>query len=114
MAHTESEPNKHNSSTEVSFSVVHHYVNPLVGDLVNIPMLGTPAWHALDDDDELKLAAVLDGGQHWALHLELRQLALIEASKYIAGVAEWKAVARELQDLNTFRAANPWARRVAS
>ena len=77
-------------------------------------MLGTPAWHALDNGDERKLAAVLDGGQHHALRLELGQAACAQAGKDVAGAADWKAVAQEWADLNEFRAKNPWSRRVAS
>ena len=114
MTHTDSTPNKQHSSTEVSFSVVHDFVRRRIGHLADIPLLGTPAWHELGDDDELKLAAVLDGGQHHALRLELGQTARAEAGKDISGAADWKAIAQEWSELNAVRAANPWAKRVAS
>jgi len=79
-----------------------------------LPLLGTPAWCLLADDDPAKIAAVLDGGCRHALRLELNQEALADASKEISGAADWRSVANELNTLNNFRKANPWARRVAS
>lgn len=79
-----------------------------------LPLLGTPAWCALPDDDPAKLAAVLDGGCRWALRLELNQEALAEASKAIAASEDWRGIAQELTGLRSFRTANPWAKRVAS
>ena len=77
-----------------------------------LPLLGTPAWCALADDDPAKLAAVLDGGCRHALRLELGQEALAEASKAVAAAVDWRAVSAELNQRRTFRAANPWANRV--
>ena len=37
------------------------------------PMVGTPGWCALADDDERKLAALFDAARHHALRLELNQ-----------------------------------------
>lgn len=108
------EPNQRHSSTEVSFRVVHDFVRRLIGHLTDIPLLGTPAWCELDDDDERKLAAVLDGGQHHALRLELNQTARAEAGSDVAGAADWKAIAQEAAELAAFRKANPWSKRVAS
>lgn len=79
-----------------------------------VPLLGTPAWCALADDAPSKLAAVLHGGCHHALRLEMTQEACADASKDISAAADWRAVASELSGLAAFRKANPWSRRVAS
>jgi hypothetical protein len=79
-----------------------------------VPLLGTPAWCALPDDAPAKLAAVLHGGCHHALRLEMTQEAAAEASKAISAATDWRAVASELSGLAAYRKANPWARRVAS
>jgi len=102
------------TSLEVAFWPVHVFVQQRIGQLDNIPMLGTPAWFALADDDPRKEAAVLDGGRHWALRLELNQEALAQASKDVAAAVDWKAVAQEWMELANFRRNNPWAKRVAS
>ncbi|MBU3749821.1 MAG: DUF2742 domain-containing protein [Mycobacterium sp.] len=78
-----------------------------------LPLLGTPAWCELPDDDPAKLAAVLDGGCRHALRLELGQEALAEASKAVAAAADWRGIAQELGDLTAFRQAHPWSARAA-
>lgn len=60
------------------------------------PPAGTPAWNQLDDRDPRKLAAVLDGGRHWALRVDTHQEALADASKAIAATADWGEVARRM------------------
>lgn len=79
-----------------------------------LPLLGTPSWCLLADDDPAKIAAVLDGGCRHALRLELNQEARAEASKAIAAAADWRGVAQELTELHAFRTANPWSKPVAS
>jgi hypothetical protein len=59
-------------------------------------MCGTAAWRALPDGDPAKLAAVLDGGRHHALRVELAQTARAEASRDISAVADWPAIATEI------------------
>lgn len=78
----------------------------------DFPMLGTPAWCNLPDDDPRKLAAVHDGGQHHALRIETAQEARAEASRAVAGAADWAAISREIRQRQDFHAANPWAKRV--
>lgn len=97
----------------MSWLPVHDYVRERNGDTV-FPMLGTPAWCALPDDDPAKLAAVLDGGQHHALRVELHQEARAEASKAVAGAADWRGIAQELTERRAFRKSHPWVKRVAS
>jgi hypothetical protein len=100
------------NSRAVAWWPVHVYVEArLVADA---PLLGTPAWCALTDDDPAKLSAVLDGGQHFALRLDAAQEAAAEASQAVSAAVDWRAVAQEWMQLQAFRAANPWARREAS
>ena len=98
----------------MAFWPVYEFVQPLLDAAGDYPMVGTPAWCALDDDDDRKIAAVLDGGCHHALRLELNQEALAEASKDISASEDWKAVAQELLQLRAFRQKNTWVKRVAS
>ena len=81
---------------------------------LRVPLLGTPAWCALNDSDPAKLAAVLDGGQLFALGLDTAQEAAAEASQAVSAAVDWRAVAQEWMQLQAFRTANPWARREAS
>lgn len=108
------EPIHHNisSAAAVSWLSVHLWVSDRITP--GFPMAGTPAWCLLPDDNPLKLSAVLDAGQHWALRIEGNQEALAEASKAIAGAADWRSVANELSGLHAYRAANPWSRREVS
>ncbi len=110
------------ASRSVAWWPVLTYIADLLGveptavpdEAQRVPLLGTPAWCALPDDAPAKLAAVLHGGCHHALRLELTQEASAEASKAISTMHDWKAVAGELSGLAAHREANPWARRVAS
>lgn len=63
----------------------------------------------LADRDPVKSAAVLDGGQHHALRLELNQEALAEASRAVAGADDWTKRSREINARNEFSSARPWA-----
>jgi hypothetical protein len=101
-----------NSGTAVSWLSVHEWVTARITP--GFPMAGTAAWCLLPDDHPLKLSAVLDGGQHWALRIEGNQEALADASKAIAGAVDWRCVANELAQLTAYRAANPWSRREVS
>jgi hypothetical protein len=60
-------------------------------------MAGTPTWASLDDTDPVKLAALYDAAQHHALRVDAAQTALADASRAIAGAADWAAIAREAQ-----------------
>lgn len=79
-----------------------------------IPAAGTPGWCALEFDDPRKLLALALDGEHYVLRCEVAQSAMAEASRAVSGAADWPKVAREIQQLNNFRASRPWARRVAS
>ena len=75
------------------------------------PAAGTPAWCGLDDCDPVKLAGVLDYGQHHALRVETAQEASCQASHAISGARDWAAVAKRVQDSAEWFATYPWMRR---
>jgi Protein of unknown function (DUF2742) len=102
------------SSRQVAWLTVHQFVQHVLAEAGAWPTVGTPAWNLLDDNDPVKIAAVYDAGQHWALHLELNQEARAEASRDVSGAADWPAIAREIQAHNEFYAAKPYLKRVAS
>jgi hypothetical protein len=102
------------SSQQVSWWPVHEHVADKLAQVQSWPTVGTPAWCVLDDDDPAKLAALFDAAQHWALRLETCQQARCDASREISDAADWSAVAKETFVRNSFYAARPWLRRVAS
>jgi hypothetical protein len=59
-------------------------------------MVGTPLWCALDDDDPVKIAALFDAAQHWALRVETHQRTLAEASRAVSEAEDWTAIATEI------------------
>jgi hypothetical protein len=60
-------------------------------------MAGTPAWCALDDEDPLKEAALLDAAQHHTLRVETAQQQRCEASRAVAAAEDWGSIATEMQ-----------------
>jgi hypothetical protein len=90
-------------SAAVNWEPVHAWVLPKLAGIPPWPMVGTAEWAELSDDDPRKTAAALDATQHWALAKELDQRARAEASKAIAGAADWPQVAREIQQLDAAR-----------
>ena len=60
----------------VSWWSVHEYVERLLTDTGSWPMVGTPEWCDLADDDPRKRAAVFDAAQHFALRVETSQAAM--------------------------------------
>jgi hypothetical protein len=102
------------SSQQVSWWSVHEWVAPRLDKVSQWPLLGTPAWELLDDRDPVKWAGAIDGSQHWALHLELNQEARADASRAIAGAADWTKLSREINQRANFYAARPWLKREAS
>jgi Protein of unknown function (DUF2742) len=99
------------SSQQVSWWSVHEFVSAVLDQVDGWPMLGTPAWCSLAHDDPRKWAAVLDGGQHHALRLELNQEARADASRAVSQSVDWPALAREINQRADFYAARPWLRR---
>ena len=75
---------------------MHELVDPLLTAVESWPIIGTPAWCALTDDDLRKIAAIFDAARHWALRVETCQLAACEASCDIAAAADWSAIANAI------------------
>ena len=95
-------------SRQCSWWPVHEYVEATIERLgvQGWPALGTPAWCALPDRDPRKWAAVLQGGEHWALRTEAAQVAMAEAADDIRRAPQnldkpttWPAIAKEAADL---------------
>ncbi|WP_319454248.1 MULTISPECIES: DUF2742 domain-containing protein [unclassified Mycobacterium] len=103
-----------NVARTIDWWPVHELVAPLLSTVDLLPTVGSLPWQALDDRDPVKWAAVLDGGRHWALHLDARQEAMGDASRAIATATSWASVAREVKQRSDFYAGRPWLRRVAS
>jgi hypothetical protein len=99
-------------SQQVSWSEVHAFVLPRLIEAIDWPMIGSPAWCRLDDEDPAKWASVLDAAQQWALRVEYFQQARCEASHDISGAVNWPAMARYLHRREEFFADRPWMRRV--
>jgi hypothetical protein len=100
-------------SRQVSWWDVNQFVTPLLAEVGSWPMVGTPAWCALDDSDPVKLAAIFDATRHWALRVETCQVAECEASHEISDAADWGQIGRKIRDHNEFYAQKPWLKRRA-
>jgi hypothetical protein len=99
-------------SRQVAWWPVHEFVAARIGDVIkSCPLLGTPAWCDLADDDPRKIAAVLDAAQHWALRLDVHQQQLAEASRDVSGAADWSAIAVQKLRRDAFYEQRPWLRR---
>ena len=92
------------SSHQVSWWSVHEFVAEVLNQVNGWPLLGTPTWCSLAHDDPRKWAAVIDGGQHHALRLELNQEARADASRAISGAVDWPALSREIMRRTDFYA----------
>ena len=102
------------SSQQVNWWEVHTFITPWFQAAGTYPMVGTPPWCALPDDDPRKWAALLDAAQHWALRVETCQQAECEASHAVSAAANWGAIAQHLADREQFYRQKPWLRRSAS
>jgi hypothetical protein len=80
-------------SQAVSWWSVREHIQPFIDAVGTWPMVGTPAWCLLADDDPRKLAALYDAAMHWAVRVETCQQAHAEASRDISAAADWSAVA---------------------
>jgi hypothetical protein len=88
------------SSRQVSWWWVHEYVAATLVTVGTWPMVGTPAWCALDDHDPVKIAALFDAAQHHALRVETAQQARCDASRDIADAEDWSAISNEIRVRN--------------
>jgi hypothetical protein len=84
------------SSRQVNWLTVHQFVAPVLAAAGSWPMVGTPAWCALDDDHPAKIAAIYDAAQHWALRVDTCQAALSQTSHDISAAEDWSALATEI------------------
>jgi hypothetical protein len=98
----------------VSWSSVHEYVAPVLARIGRRPMVGTPAWCELPDDDPVKVAAIFDAAQHHALRLELSQAAMADASRGVSSAADWPGIAQEIRTRTDFYSSRPWLKRVVA
>lgn len=103
---------KGTESQQVNWLTVRRFILPVLEKVDEWPTPGTPAWCLLAHGDLRKWAALLDGAQHHALRLELNQEARAEASRAVSVAIDWPAVSQEMFQLNSFRNARPWTRRV--
>jgi len=101
------------AAQQVSWWDTHVFISTLTADL-NLPPAGTPEWCAMSDADPRKLLALAVAGEHHVLRVETAQQARADASKAVAGAADWSKVAREIQHRNSFYDERPWAKRVVS
>lgn len=84
---------------------------PYLNAVGQYPWPGTPAWTQLADDDRHKWAGLLDFAQHHALRVEVAQTAHAQASRAVAGAADWSVISREIRSRNDLFTARPWLRR---
>ena len=68
----------------------------------------------LDYQDPVKLAAIFDAARHHALRVETAQQARCDASKAVAGAADWAELADGVRNRQAFYAAKPWLKRAVS
>ncbi len=100
------------TSRQVSWWSVHEYAASALNEVGSWPMVGTPTWCDLDDDDPRKLASIFDASRHWALRVETCQQAMSDAGSEISAAADWSAIAQEYRDIAEFYASHPWLKRV--
>jgi hypothetical protein len=84
------------SSQQVSWWSVHEYVAAVLERVGRWPLIGSPEWVDLPDDDPAKIAAIFDAARHWALRLETGQQAQCEASRGVSAAAGWSGIANEI------------------
>ena len=99
------------ASRQVAWFEAHLFKERVVGWVDERPTAGTPSWCALPDDDARKQAALLDAGVLWCLERDTEQEQRAEASRAIAGAADWRKVAQYFIQRNDFYAAKPWMKR---
>jgi hypothetical protein len=105
-------------SRQVSWLPTHEFAASWAAkygiDLIDddLPNPGTPRWFGLPDPH--KVAALLLRASKAILHDEGDQQARAEASKAIAGAADWSAISREINQRTAFYAARPYLKREAS
>lgn len=99
------------TNSQVSWWSVHECVSQLLDRVGEWPLIGTPEWCALPNNDPAKLAAIYSAAEHWALRLETCQQAKADASKDIAQAADWAAIGCDIARREGFYRERPWLRR---
>jgi hypothetical protein len=105
------ELSKRLGSQQVTWFEVNLFVESRLDGIEDRPLLGTPEWCSLSDNDPRKGAAVLEAGVLWALRLDTEQEHRAEASRDIAGAADWSAIGRSVAQREAFYADRPWLKR---
>lgn len=80
----------------VDWWTVQRYVTPVLERIGPCPLLGSPEWDQLPDDDVRKIGAIFDAAPHFALWVQLQQEALAQTSEDISRAADWRALARDV------------------
>lgn len=99
-------------SQQVNWLSVNEFVEPLLAEVCDWPMAGSPAWCNLPVDHPAKWAALLDASRHHALRVETCQAAECQASRDISAAADWSAIGRRIRQHREFHAARPYLKRV--
>ncbi len=99
------------SSREVSCCAVYLHVAPTLMEVGDWPLVGTPAWAVLDDDDPRKQAAVLHAALQWVLQQDIEQEAERAASHAVSASENWRAIGNAIQRRKEFYAGKPWLKR---
>lgn len=86
------------ASQQVSWWSVREFVAHRLTGLKDIPRAGTPAWCELNDDDPIKLAAVLVDGMQWALRIDTEQSVRAQASHDVSAAVDCRALARRVRN----------------
>ena len=101
-------------SRQVNWLTAHRFALPHLTQVGTWPMIGTPAWQALERFAPQKWAAILDAAQHWALRIQLNQEAVADAAHAISAATDWSKVAKEISEIRAAHAENPWMKRAAA
>lgn len=100
------------ASRQVAWWPVHEYVIEHLAEQSDWPLIGTPEWCALPDDDPRKMASVLDAAQHYALYLDGKGEALAEASTAVSTAQDWNIFSTNNIQRESLYVERPWLRRI--
>ncbi|SUA04719.1 phiRv1 phage protein [Mycolicibacterium fortuitum] len=84
-------------SQQVCWTTVLEFVERLGINPTTVLLAGTPEWNQLPDDHPDKLGAVLAGGVHHSLRIDLAQEHRADASREICAAADWTGLARRIR-----------------
>ncbi|KZF01027.1 hypothetical protein A2J03_10720 [Rhodococcus sp. EPR-157] len=104
-------------SHEVDVVAVHERLAPILAQAVrlgDIPILGSPAWVGLPEDDSRWRHSVVAAGYRWAIREWLDQDVRRSASRAISAADDWGSVAQSIRRRNEYFTENPWAQRVVA